>query len=207
VATQRLLLRAEQGLQNWDEVLRLLRLLEKGGAIAKESAAQLRITATIENLRKKALDAESLAAFWQKVPAADRVAPRIAQTAARLFIALGGCRQAHVLIREALEAEWSSELAALYGECRDDADVLERIEQCERWLKANPRDAALLATLGRLCAERALWGKATSYLDASLFIQPTRAAHVALARVYERIGREAEANRQYRAAADPGLVA
>jgi len=207
VATQRLLLRAEQGLQNWDEVLRLLRLLEKGGAIAKESAAQLRITATIENLKKKALDAESLAAFWEKVPVTDRVAPRIAQTAARLFIALGGCRQAHALIREALEAEWSAELAALYGECRDDADVLERLEQCERWLKTHPRDAALLATLGRLCAERALWGKATSYLDASLSIQPTRAAHVALARVYERIGREAEANRQYRAAADPGLVA
>ena len=70
-----------------------------------------------------------------------------------------------------------------------------------------PHHAPLLATLGRLCAERALWGKATSYLDASLSIQPTRAAHVALARVYERIGREAEANRQYRAAADPGLVA
>jgi HemY protein len=207
VATQRLLLRAEQGLQNWDEVLRLLRLLEKGGAIGSESAAQLRITATIENLKKKALDAESLAAFWQKVPAADRVEPRIAQTAARLFIALGGCRQAHVLLREALESRWSSELAALYGECQDEADVLERIEQCERWLRAHPRDAALLLTLGRLCAERALWGKATSYLDASLSIQPTRAAHVALARVYERIGREAEANRQYRAAADPGLVA
>jgi HemY protein len=206
VATLRLLLRAEQGLQNWDEVLRLVRLLENRGAVAKELAQQLRITATIENLQKKAPDAESLAAFWQKVPAAERVEPRIAQTAARLFMGLGGCRQAHALIREALEAQWSSELAALYGECRDEADTLERVEQCERWLKAHPRDAALLLTLGRLCVERELWGKATSYLDASLSIQPSRLAHVTLARLYERIGREADANRHYRSAADPAIV-
>jgi HemY protein len=205
VATLRLLMRAEQGLQNWDEVLRLLRLLEKRGAIAAEPAAQLRITATIENLKKKALDAEGLAAFWGEVPAADRVQPRIAAAAARLFAALGACREAHVLIRAALEAEWSSELVALYAECLHEPDALERLEQCERWLKSHPRDPALLATLGRLCAERGLWGKATSYLDASLSLQPSRAAHVALARVYERIGREAEANRHYRAAADPAL--
>jgi HemY protein len=206
VSTLRLLLRAEQGLQNWDEVLRCLRLLEKRGAIAPEQAQQLRITATIENLRKKALDAESLEAFWQRVPSADRVEPRIAAAAARLFIGLGACRPAHALLRAALEAGWSSELAALYGECADEGDALERLEQCERWLKREPQDAALLATLGRLCAERGLWGKATSYLDASLSIQPSRAAHVAAARVYERIGREAEANRHYRAAADPALA-
>jgi HemY protein len=205
VVTLRLLMRAEQGLQNWDEVLRLLRLLEKRGAMASEPAAQLRITATIENLRKKALDAESLDAFWEKVPAGDRVQPRIAAAAARLFMSLGACREAHVLIRAALEAEWSSELVALYADCVHEADALERLEQCERWLKAHPRDAALLAALGRLCAERGLWGKATSYLDASLSLQPSRTAHVAAARVYERIGRETEANRHYRAAADPAL--
>lgn len=207
VATLRLLLRAEQGLQNWDEVLRLLRLLEKGGAVAKEYAAQLRITATIENLRRKALDAAGLAAAWERVPSYVRVEPRVAQTAARLFIDFGNCAAAHALLREALETQWSSELVALYGECREEAGALERIEQCERWLEAQPHDAALLLTLGRLCSERGLWGKATSYLDASLSIQPARATHVALARLYERIGREADANRHYRMAADPALPA
>jgi HemY protein len=206
VATLRMLLRAEQGLQNWDEVLRIVRLLEKRGAVASELAQQLRITATSENLKKKALDLESLDAFWRKVPTADRVEPRIALGAARLFIELGGCRQAHGLIREALEAQWSSELIALFAECESD-DTLERLEQCERWLAAHPHDAALLLTLGRLCASRELWGKATSFLDASLSIQPTRRAHIALAQLYEHVGRDAEANRHYRAAADPALAA
>jgi len=206
VATLRLLLRTEQGLQNWDEVLRLLRLLEKRGAITPELAAQLRITATIENLKKKALDPESLEVFWRKIPAADRVEPRIAEAAARLFIDLGGCRQAHTLIRDALDAQWSSELVALYAECNKSDDALERIDQCERWLAAHPQDATLLLTLGKLCMARELWGKATSFLDASLSIQPTRRAHIALATLYDRVGRASDANRHYRAAADPALA-
>jgi HemY protein len=205
-ATLRLLLRAEQGLQNWDEVLRLLRILEKRDAVPAEFAAQLRTTAIIENLRRKALDAEGLAAYWSTLPASDRTRARVAATAGRLFIDLGDCARAHTVIRDALGEQWSSELVALYGECRS-GDDLARIEQCERWLKEHPRDAGLLLALGRLCAGRELWGKAQSYLDASLSAQPTRAAHVEVARLFERIGRDADANRHYRAAADPKLPA
>jgi HemY protein len=204
VATLRLLLRAEQGLQNWDEVLRLARLLEKRRALPPEAVAQLRVSATIENLRKKGLDADSLAAFWDELPGEERREPRVASAAARHFIRLGGCRRAHKLIAEALTAQWSPELVALYGECRDD-DAIERLQLAERWLVERPRDAALLLTLGRLCAYRELWGKAQSYLEASVSVQPTRTAHLELARLLDRIGRESDAARHYRAATDSAL--
>jgi HemY protein len=205
VATLRLRLRAEQGLQNWDEVLRLVRALEKRNAIAPDLASQLRTTATIENLRKKSLDAESLASFWSEVPETDRQNARIASEAARHFIRLGGCRQAHKILREALTRQWDAALVLAYGECQDD-DSLERLGDAEGWLKTRPRDAALLLTLGRLCKQRELWGKAQSYLEASLSEQPTRAAHVALARLLDSIGKPADAATHYRAAADEGLA-
>ena len=85
-------------------------------------------------------------------------------------------------------------------------EAARRIERAEKWLKTNPRDSMLLLTLGRLCAEQELWGKAQSYLEASLAMQPTRAAHIALAQLLERIGRVADANRHYKASADPGLA-
>ena len=47
------------------------------------------------------------------------------------------------------------------------------IERAESWLKQHPDDAALLLTLGRLCAQQELWGKAQSYLDASIAVEPT----------------------------------
>lgn len=206
VATLRLQLRAAQGLQDWDEVLRLARLLEKKQALAPEIAAQVRATALIENLRRKSLDAEGLDAFWRSLPAAERGETRIALAAARHFVRLGGCRQAHAIVREALEREWDAALVLVYGECRAD-DALERLSQAERWLERHPRDAALLLTLGRLCEQRALWGKAQSYYEASLSEQPSRAAHLELARLADRHGDLAAAAGHYRAAADDGLPA
>jgi len=40
-----------------------------------------------------------------------------------------------------------------------------------------------LLTLGRLCAPLELWGKAQSYLDASIAIEPTYTAHLVLAQL------------------------
>ena len=62
-------------------------------------------------------------------------------------------------------------LLAIYSECLG-ADVRQQLERAENWLAQHPRDAVLLLTLGRLCAHQGLWGKARSYLEASLSIEP-----------------------------------
>lgn len=206
VATLRLLLRAEQGAQNWDEVLRLVRILEKRDPLSRLVTEQLRITAVVESLKQKALDGEALRLFWRELPSEEKLEPRVAAIAARLFIGMGGCKEAHRIVADVLAKEWSAELVLIYGECLDD-DALDRIQQCEKWLKARPRDPALLLTLGRLCFYVELWGKARSYLEASLAEYPSRAAHRELARLNERLERPEEANRHYKKAADEGIPA
>ena len=59
----------------------------------------------------------------------------------------------------------------------------------------------------RLCESAGLWGKAQSYLEASLAVQPSQAAHLELARLFDRIGKAEDADRHYRAASDPGVTA
>ncbi len=206
VSALRMLLRAEQGLQNWDEVLRIIRQLEKRGALSAETARQLSLTATVENLRKKSLDADSIRHFWRGVEDDEKFDPRVALTAARLFMRLGDCRTAHVILADAIEHQWNHELVLAYGECVD-SDMLERIEIAERWLLKHPRDAHLLLTLGRLCAQRELWGKAQSYFEASLSQDETKTAHIELARLLERIGKQADAHQHYRAASNPEIAA
>jgi HemY protein len=83
-----------------------------------------------------------------------------------------------------------------------DRDALDRLERAEKWLGERPGETELLLTLGRLCVQRELWGKAQSYLEASLATRPTQAAHVALARLFDRLGRQDEAGRHFRASAD-----
>ena len=200
VAALFLMLRAEQGMSNWEEVLRTANALEKHGAMPAEALDSVRTTAHVALLTSRP-DREGLARQWESTPRSERVRPRIAAAAARAFMQLGDCRRAHRIIEEALERDWDGTLALLYGECAD-KDALERLERAEEWLKDRPGEAELLLTLGRLCVQRELWGKAQSYLEASLATQPTQAAHIALAKLYEQLGRPAEAGRHFRASAD-----
>ena len=56
----------------------------------------------------------------------------------------------------------------------------------------------LLLVLGKLCTRQQLWGKAQSYLEASLSVEPTYSAHLALAQLQEGLGNPDAALRHYR---------
>src|SRR4029077_15032595 len=110
---------------------------------------------------------------------------------------------------KALDAEWSPQLVALYGQLPDrlagealGEEARARIERGARWLLGHERDAQLLATLGRLCAQAELWGKARSFLEASLSFEEGRAAHLEVAQLAERLGQPAAAQAHYRRAAE-----
>jgi HemY protein len=105
------------------------------------------------------------------------------------------------MIEKALGQEWSPVLVDLYGATAGD-DARLRIEKAERWLLDRPGDARLLLALGRLCIRAELWGKAQNYLEASLSFEPRRETHLALARLFERVGKGVESNRHFRMAAE-----
>lgn len=203
-AALRLELRAQQMAMNWERVLALIPQLEKRRVFERPVVAQLRRQAVIESLRRKAVDEKSLREYWDRLPADDRYDPRIAATAAQSFVALSGCQQAHKIVEEGLERQWDPALLAIYSECLG-TDVRQQLERAEKWLEQHPRDAVLLLTLGQLCAHQGLWGKARSYLEASLSIEPTHSAHLELGRLLEREGKPAEAAAAYQKALEVTL--
>ena len=203
-AALRLELRAQQMAKNWDRVLALIPQLEKRKVFERPVVSQLRRHAIIENLKLKALDGKALREYWEKLPAHDRQEPRMAAAAARCFLDLGACAEAHRIVEDGVERMWDQGLLALYSECLGE-DVRQQLERAEKWLQAHPRDAVLLLTLGRLCAHQGLWGKARSYLEASLSIEPTHSAYLELARLLERDGKLEEAAGHYQKALEVTL--
>jgi HemY protein len=209
IAATRLLLRAERGAGAWDEVLRLAGQLLKRDAIAPAVAEEYKLQATIELLQRSADDSGAFERRWRAVSTRDQIQPRVAAAAARHATALGEAALAREILEKALAAEWSSRLVALYGELPAGVDAASRaeearirIERAERWLLDHERDPDLLAVLGRLCAQAELWGKAKSFLEASLSFEETRAARLELARLEERLGKADEAQRHFRRAAE-----
>jgi HemY protein len=200
-AALRLELRAQQAVRNWEQVLALIDQLEKRSVFDAEQAHQLRVRAHEQNLKRKALDVRSLAEAWEKVSTQAKKDTGVAMAAAECFIALGAASRAQEIIEQSLAQQWDSGLVQLYAEAANE-DALTGIEKAERWLQAQPRDAALLLTLGKLCARQGLWGKAQSYLEASIAVDPTWSAQLALARLHEKLGNAEAAHRHARESLD-----
>ena len=198
IAALRLELRAQQGAGHWNEVLRIARQLEKRDALAFEAFREVTLRAHCENVTQHAGDLGLLLAYLREVPEREMGAKLVCE-AADLLIAQGSHEAARRLIEDQLAREWDSELVIRFG--RTEGDVSGRIAKAEAWLTAHPRDAALLVVLGRLCILQQLWGKAQSYLDAALSIEDSCDTRLVLAGLAERLERQDEANRHYRAAA------
>ncbi len=184
-------LKANQQAGNWDEVLNVLYQLEKRAGIDAAQASQLRQQAWLGKIRQQK-DLEGLTRCLNNMPADFKRRSKIVSTAARALIQHGGCSLAQQLLADSLNAQWDSELVALYGDCQS-GDVVAQIEQAEKWLAPNSQDAGLLLALGKLCLHQQLWGKAQNYLDASISIAPSHAAYNALGELAERLGRPGEA--------------
>jgi len=199
VGAMTLELKAQQQAHNWDAVLELVGQLEQRNAIQPAKAQQLRQHAWLQKLRASAGDGKSLRGLWKQMPGELRRTAKIAAEAARILMQAGECALARQVLTESLNAEWDSDLAALYGDCREGGG---QIDQAETWLATHHDDAGLLLALGKLCLHQELWGKAQSYLDASLSLQPSREAYTALAQLAEKQHKPDDAFKYYQLAAD-----
>ena len=126
-----------------------------------------------------AADADALNAAWSGLSRAQRRQPEAVAAYARRAAALGQAVQAISELEAALRRDWSESLVRCYGELGD-AEVDTRLRRAEAWLAAQPNSAGLLLTLGRLCIQSKLWGKAREYLLRGIALQPSPAAWEAL---------------------------
>ena len=203
IAALRLELRARQGVGDWDGVLKLARQLVKRDALPAEVVREIRTQAHLGNIAKRVADQGKLTAYLRAVPEDER-GRRVVLAAARALVGLGAEAEAQKLIETVLDAikddDWQPDLVAIYGRLTN-SEQTARIAKAEAWLRRHPDDARLLKALGRMCLRQRLWGKAQSYLEASLSVAPSQQAHLELARLFDLLERPEEANKHYRASA------
>lgn len=186
-------LRAQQQAGNWDGVLDALEQLEKRRAIDHASVDPIRQQAWLGKIHQQS-DLNALVTCLKYMPIEYRLRARVAAEAVRALLKYSGHQVAGQLISDSLDAQWDSDLVALYGDCHTD-DVIGQIDRAEKWLKQHDQDAGLLLALGKLCVQQKLWGKAQNYLEASISIRPGYAAYTALGQLTERLGNMDEARK------------
>lgn len=206
IAALRLSLRVESALGHWDEVLRLARQLRKHKALTDEQVRPLVRRAHLERMRELTSDGEALANYWKSISSDDLKDRRLVEKAVPYLAATGQGGLARKTLERLLDDEWDGALARLYAQCAD-GDATACLARAEGWLRRQPKDPGLLYALGRLCVAAQLWGKAQSYLEASLNIAPAVETRLALAALFERLDRGSEAQEHYRAAAELSVAA
>jgi HemY protein len=157
---------------------------------------QLRYHAHSQMLERRRGQREELLRYWSTIPENERLDTQLTRTAAQTLIAAGANAEAARAIEMSLTRQWDTRLAAMYGDSGN--ETVQQLEQAEFWLKSHHDDAGLLLSLGKLCMRQELWGKAQSYLEASLSVEQSAEAHLALARLLEQMGDQEAAYRHYR---------
>jgi HemY protein len=197
----RLELKIQLRLENWEQVLVLLKRLEKTAEIETWQAEEVRLQAHQHLLRRLDGDLPALQEYWRNMSVQERLNSRLAYQAALALIRLGAQDEAAQIVEASLEKQWNSQLAGLLGDCLG-SNPQRQLQQAERWLLSHEGDASLLLALGNMCARLQLWGKAQSYLEASISVHPSAEAHFTLAKLLEDRGEAEAASRHFRRSAE-----
>lgn len=199
----RQLQRLHQQRGDWSAVIRLLPELRKDKALPPSELAELERRAWGENLTLAArreedgtVGLQSLNRAWEQLTSAQRQEPQLVLAYAEQLRQLDAEVEAEEVLRAALKRKYDSHLARLYGLLRG-SDPARQLQVAEGWLKDHPQDPSLLLTLGRLCLQSSLWGKARDYLESSLRVQRNPEACAELARLLAQLGDTERSNQLF----------
>jgi HemY protein len=137
---------------------------------------------------------------WSELPRSVRKLPQSIVTYSRAAMACNDHPSAERMLRELVAATGDVAAVRMYGELVL-ADPLVPLERAEGWLRQRPDDPDLLSTCARLSLRAELFGKARSYLEASLARRPSAENSLILAELLEDMGEHEAATDWLRRAA------
>ena len=190
-------------LQDWDNLKNILPALKKHGNLSAESFLRFEIMVCNGQMSNLTITAElehsgsqPLLSFWTDTPDHLKVIPDVIEHYARQLIFVDAAGEAENILRLYLNKNWQESTIILYAELDVMVDT-KQLEMVENWLNYHQQNAYLLLALGKICTSRSLWGKAKSYLEASIVINPLPQNYLKLARLLEEHMAEPAAAQEY----------
>jgi HemY protein len=194
-----LLARSYQQLGDWKKLQELLPALNKSSTFDKAGFTRLQRQVFSALLRETAHSnsLEELHALWQKIPESLRSEESLLIDYAGHLRDHNAAEEAEALLRQALNRQWSDQLAVGYGELGR-GNITAQLANAEGWLKERPDNPHVLLTCGRLARRARQLEKARGYLERSIAILANPDTYQELAGVLEELGNKEDALQSYR---------
>lgn len=149
-------------------------------------------------LQQKSFDAFKVC--WEKLPTSVQMTPDLAVCYARYCAENALLDESKIFIEQCLKHVWFP--ALLYYYASDDVsrapDVVNRIKVAEHWLKLRNDNADVLLVLAKLCIYANFPGKARTYAERCISLNPHKNAYSALGAACEMLGDHGAALKHYR---------
>jgi HemY protein len=198
-------LRTFESVGKWPDVLRLIKVISRRKSDPGPWLNKTRLNAYVGLFGMEDISISEASDWYDGIPSDHRGNTDIERSAANCFIRLREHKRAAGVIERVLDSSEDDILLELYLACHS-VEIGRRLDKAESWLTKYPRNSILLRVLGTFCREAKIWGKAESYLRASVAIRDSVQARLQLAKVYEATDRIPDAESERRAAVDINLV-
>jgi len=199
----RLLAHVYQELRDWTGLAELAPELRNQGALphAEIDALELKAHRELLQLTLPSGSQEVLTLAWNNVPKPLRRHPSLLAIYARQLIQQNEMQEAESVLRAALDDQWDSELAALYGQVYGEHPG-EQLAHAESWLSSHPDDTGLHLACARLALHANDLAKSRSYFEKSITLNGPVDAYRELGNLLERLGEKDKATTVYRRGLD-----
>lgn len=186
---------------DWNTVLTLLPQLEKRSWLSQEQIQRLEQD-SYAGLLEEAINTNLLKfeEKWQQLPHRLKKDPYFLNFYIQGLIQYHETEKAEALTRKLLKKHWLTPLIHTYGLIKT-TQPERQLSNAEKWLKNHPHDPALLLSLGRICKQLQLWGKARDYLETGLTENPSSPeSYQELGELFEALGEPTEALQAFKKA-------
>jgi len=189
-----------RALGEWDRLDHLLPELRRQRALGEDELDRLGREVAMHRLENAIRDGRpALQRIWSELPRALTDDTELLLVYSNGLALQGQDDEAERVLRGKLQKEWSPRLLQRYGGLRTSAPD-KAFGQLEKWLRERPDDPALLYAAGRQALRAKLWGRARSYLEASISRAPKAEAYHTLGALLEQLGERETAHEYYRKA-------
>ena len=195
----RLLMQLYVQQQDWQQLRSLLPELRHSQVLNDRQWQQLAVK--VYRDRVLALSSTSglkaLKEGWKQLPPPVQQDEGLLAVYIEQLVRLGEHEQAEQLLGSRIRESWNQRLVYLYGDLQS-VDASAQQALAERWLEQHRQDPVLLLSLAKISLRNQLWGKARSYLEASIDLQPGAEAYRLLGTLLEQLGEQDKAAECYR---------
>ncbi len=180
-----LLARTHLELKDWQALVEILPDVRRKKLIEESKLREMELSGYCGVLELAASSQQSFEKAWSKIPKALQADSGMMHFYLNLLAQQRWySSSAERLLLKSIDNQWHDGLIEIYGRF-EAKDATAQLASVEKWLDDYGHNQNLLLALGRISMRAGLWGKAQSYLEASLGAKATPQACLALAQLFE----------------------